>query len=73
MANLKDIRARIGSVKKTKQITSAMKLVAAAKLKGATDRALAAQPYQSKLRTVLGYRGRNLSRRIESQITFTGY
>lgn len=54
MANLKDIRTRIGSVKKTKQITSAMKLVAAAKLKGATDRALAAQPYQSKLRTVLG-------------------
>lgn len=54
MPNLKDIRTRIGSVKKTKQITSAMKLVAAAKLKGATDRALAAQPYQSKLRTVLG-------------------
>lgn len=54
MPNLKDIKTRIGSVKKTKQITSAMKLVAAAKLKGATDRALAAQPYQNKLREVLG-------------------
>lgn len=53
MANLKDIKTRIGSVKKTKQITSAMKLVAAAKLKGATDRATAAQPYQRKLKGVL--------------------
>ena len=35
MPSLKDIRSRIGSVKKTKQITAAMKLVAAAKLKGA--------------------------------------
>lgn len=54
MPNLKDIKTRIGSVRKTKQITSAMKLVAAAKLKGATDRATAAQPYQTKLRDVLG-------------------
>jgi len=54
MPNLKDIKTRIGGVKKTRQITSAMKLVAAAKLKGATDRALAAQPYQGKLREVLG-------------------
>lgn len=53
MPNLKDIKTRITSVKKTRQITSAMKLVAAAKLKGATDRALAAQPYQQKLRSVL--------------------
>lgn len=54
MPNLKDIKTRIVSVQKTKQITSAMKLVAAAKLKGATDRATAAQPYQTKLREVLG-------------------
>lgn len=54
MANLKDIKTRIVSVKKTKQITSAMKLVAAAKLKGATDRAVAAQPYQQRLREVIG-------------------
>lgn len=54
MPNLKDIRSRIGSVKKTKQITAAMKLVAAARLKGATDRATAAQPYQRRLKAVLG-------------------
>lgn len=54
MPNLKEIKTRIGSVKKTRQITSAMKLVAAAKLRGATQRALAAQPYQEKLRAVLG-------------------
>ena len=53
MANLKDIKNRIGSVKKTKQITSAMKLVAGAKLRKATERALAAKPYQQKLAEVL--------------------
>jgi len=51
--NLKDIRTRIGSVKKTRQITSAMKLVAAAKLKKATERALAARPYREQLDAVL--------------------
>ncbi|MBN2798631.1 MAG: ATP synthase F1 subunit gamma [Deltaproteobacteria bacterium] len=54
MANLKDIRNRIGSVNKTKQITSAMKLVAAAKLRKATARALGARPYQEQLQEVLG-------------------
>ncbi len=54
MANLKDIKTRIGAVKKTKQITSAMKLVAAAKLKRASDKALAARPYREQLSGVLG-------------------
>ena len=54
MANLKEIKGRIASVKKTKQITSAMKLVAAAKLKRATAAALAAQPYRQQLAEVLG-------------------
>ncbi|MEZ4319359.1 MAG: ATP synthase F1 subunit gamma [Myxococcota bacterium] len=54
MANLKDIQVRISSVKKTRQITSAMKLVAAAKLKRATAAALAAQPYRTQLASVLG-------------------
>ncbi|NCG20019.1 MAG: ATP synthase F1 subunit gamma [Rhodobacterales bacterium] len=54
MANLKDIKIRIGSVKKTRQITAAMKLVAGAKLKRATDAALAARPYQEQLTEVLG-------------------
>lgn len=53
MPNLKDIRLRIGSVKKTKQITSAMKLVAGAKLKRATDRAMAARPYREQLGNVI--------------------
>jgi len=53
MANLKEIRNRIGSVKKTKQITSAMKLVAGAKLRRATERALAARPYRNQLEAVL--------------------
>lgn len=53
MANLKDIKRRIGSVKKTRQITSAMKLVAAAKLRRATEAATSARPYQDKLSEVL--------------------
>ncbi len=53
MPNLKDIKNRISSVKKTKQITSAMKLVAAAKLKRAQDQAVAARPYREQLQAVL--------------------
>ena len=53
MPNLKDIRRRIGSVKKTGQITKAMKLVAAAKLKRASDAATSAKPYQRHLSAVL--------------------
>ncbi|MEQ1566262.1 MAG: ATP synthase F1 subunit gamma [Myxococcota bacterium] len=53
MASLKDIRNRIGSVRKTKQITSAMKLVASVKMKRATERAVAARPYRDQLEGVL--------------------
>jgi F-type H+-transporting ATPase subunit gamma len=53
MANLKDIKRRIGSVKKTKQITSAMKLVAGARLKKATEAATAAKPYKDKISEIL--------------------
>ena len=53
MPNLKELKLRIGGVKKTRQITAAMKLVAAAKLKRAIDRASAAQPYQEKLSATL--------------------
>ena len=53
MPNLKDIKTRIVSVKKTKQITSAMKLVAGAKLKRATDAATNAKPYKEQLEAVL--------------------
>jgi F-type H+-transporting ATPase subunit gamma len=53
MASLSDIRNRIGSVKNTRQITRAMKLVAGAKLARATQAAVAAKPYQEALTRVL--------------------
>jgi len=53
MANLRDIRRRIKSVKNTAQITRAMQLVAAAKMKKAQDQALAGRDYSKKLNGVL--------------------
>jgi F-type H+-transporting ATPase subunit gamma len=53
MASLRDTRRRITSVKNTRQITRAMKLVAGAKLRRATDAAMAAKPYQQTLNRVL--------------------
>jgi len=54
MATLKQIRSRIKTAKNIQQITRAMKLVAAARLKKATDRVLEARPYSEKLREVMG-------------------
>ena len=54
MASLRDIKRRIQSVKNTRQITKAMKMVSGAKLKRATDRAVAARPYQESLSRVFG-------------------
>jgi F-type H+-transporting ATPase subunit gamma len=54
MANLKAIRIRISSVKSTRQITSAMKMVAAAKLRKAQDKLLKLRPYAGKLHEILG-------------------
>jgi F-type H+-transporting ATPase subunit gamma len=53
MANLKEIRNRIASVNSTKQITSAMKVVAAAKLKKAQDNIVMLRPYVAKLQEIL--------------------
>jgi F-type H+-transporting ATPase subunit gamma len=53
MANILDIRRRIRSVTNTRQITKAMKMVSAAKLRRAQDRALAARPYAQMLTAVL--------------------
>ena len=47
MPSLKDLKNRISSVKSTQKITSAMKMVAAAKLRRAQDQALASRPYTS--------------------------
>jgi len=53
MANLKEVRNRISSVTSTQQITKAMKMVAAAKLKRATNAIVQLRPYANKLRDVL--------------------
>jgi len=53
VASLKDIRNRINSVSTTKQITSAMKMVSAAKLKRAQDTILQMRPYANKLEELL--------------------
>jgi len=60
MPSLLDLRRRIKSVKNTRQITKAMKMVAAAKLKRAQDRVTAARPFAVKMTEVLG----DLSSRI---------
>jgi F-type H+-transporting ATPase subunit gamma len=61
MANLKEVRNRIASVKSTQQITKAMKMVSAAKLKRATDAIVQLRPYANKLADILA----NLSASIE--------
>ncbi|MCL7762173.1 ATP synthase F1 subunit gamma [Polaribacter sp. Z014] len=62
MANLKEIRNRITSINSTMQITSAMKMVSAAKLKKAQDAITAMRPYSSKLTELL----QNLSATLDS-------
>lgn len=53
MANLRDIRNRIESVKNTRQITKAMKMVAAAKLRKAQNRIIATRPYAAKMKEIV--------------------
>ena len=66
MPSLKDLRNRISSVKSTKKITSAMKMVAAAKLRKAQENALQARPYSEKLynivKTLVSSAGQNFNR-----------
>jgi F-type H+-transporting ATPase subunit gamma len=61
MANLKEVRIRIASVQSTQQITKAMKMVSAAKLKRATNAIIQLRPYATKLKEILG----NLSTSLE--------
>jgi F-type H+-transporting ATPase subunit gamma len=61
MANVLDLRRRIRSVKNTRQITKAMKMVSAAKLRRAQERALAARPYARMIASVL----ESLRRRVD--------
>ncbi len=64
MATLNDIKIKIGAVKKTRQITKAMNMVAAAKLRGAQMKMENFEPYAAKFAEVLG----NLASRIEPDI-----
>ncbi len=63
MASLKEIRTRIASVISTKQITSAMKMVSAAKLRKAQDTILLMRPYANKLQEILS----NVSQSLEGE------
>lgn len=61
MANLRDIRNRIESIKNTQQITRAMKMVAAAKLRKAQNRIIETRPYASKMKEVVARMVENAS------------
>lgn len=65
--NLKEVRGRIGSVKSTIQITKAMKMVSAAKLKRATDRIVQIRPYADQLSEVL----QNLVANLQGEVNIT--
>jgi F-type H+-transporting ATPase subunit gamma len=60
MASLKELRNRINSVKATRKITAAMKMVAAAKLKRAQDQAEAGRPYAERMERMLASLGRSV-------------
>ena len=64
MASLKEIRIRIASVESTQKITSAMKMVSAAKLRRAQNAIINLRPYSNKLNEILG----NLSSAAESRV-----
>src|ERR1700739_1736874 len=68
MANVLDLRRRIRSVKNTRQITKAMKMVSAAKLRRAQERAISSRPYSAMLASVI----ESLKRRIEIIDPLTG-
>jgi len=68
MANVLDLRRRIRSVKNMRQITKAMKMVSAAKLRRAQERAMAARPYAKMITSVL----QSLTRRIDIYDPETG-
>lgn len=61
MASLKEMRNRIGSVKATQKITKAMQMVAAAKLKRATEQAESARPYAQRMSAVIANLARGVS------------
>jgi F-type H+-transporting ATPase subunit gamma len=72
MPSLKDLRARISSVKATRKITKAMQMVAAAKLRRAQDQAEAARPYAERLEKILSRLGARIAPSAASSQLLTG-
>ncbi len=72
MANLKDLKTRIDSVKSTRKITQAMQMVAAAKLRRAQDTAEAARPYAERMDAVLGNLAKGASNNSSAPLLLTG-
>ncbi len=66
MANTKELRERIKSVKSTQQLTRAMKMVAAAKLKRAQDAIVQLRPYAKKLAEIMGNIASDMSEELDS-------
>ncbi|HSH52339.1 MAG TPA: ATP synthase F1 subunit gamma [Bacteroidales bacterium] len=73
MSSLKDIRTRISSVKSTRQITSAMKMVSAAKLKKAQDAVINLRPYANKLNEVLSNISKSVNLAEDNIYARSGY
>ncbi len=69
MANLKEVKNRIGSVTSTQQITKAMKMVAAAKLRRAQDAIMQMRPYAQKLTSIIN----NVSASVDTSSVSTPY
>lgn len=76
MASLRDIRNRIGSIENTRQVTSAMRMVAAAKLRRAQERIFQTRPYAYRLREIIDHLQRELDptvhRLFEQRETLSG-
>jgi len=69
MSGLKEVRIRIASVKSTEQITSAMKMVAASKLRRAQNAILKLRPYAAKLREIMQHLSSSADDSDESKFT----
>ena len=72
MPSLKDLRNRIGSVKQTQKITSAMKLVAASKLRRAQEQAEASRPFAERMSDMLANLGASVAGREGMPLLLAG-
>src|ERR1700751_374726 len=72
MPSLKDLKVRINSVKSTQKITSAMKIVAAAKLRRAQEAAEAARPYAERMERMLGSLAASMAGREGAPVLLAG-